>query len=143
MKKILILILCCILMSVILIGCEDSQNTNNSGKNISADEINSISGELGENEILQEVSTKNREIDLKFNLGNKTDRLTMEDLAYSRYSSVTDYLLNTGKWDVITVDFINVGKITMNISEAVSQNISGKEEKHFPLETIMKKFQKY
>ncbi|WP_446897673.1 hypothetical protein ACSVC9_11750 [Clostridium sp. LBM24168] len=42
--------------------------------------------------------------------------------------------MNTGKLDIITADFINVGKISMNVSEANFQNVSGKEKKYFLLE---------
>lgn len=117
----------------------ESQEKDNSTNGIKQN----ILGNLGQGETLQDMSIKDREISLKVNLGDNTNGLSKEDLACSRYSSVTDYLLDTGKFDTITVDFINVGKITMNVSESSSQNISGKEKKYFPLEEITKKLQKY
>lgn len=160
--KVLILVLSCTLVFTILIGCSSSEKSTKEKtksndkskiliKNVESKEKDTsdngikqnISGNLGQGEMLQDMSVKDKEIDLKINLGNETNGITMEDLAKSRYSSLTDYLLDTGKYDIITVDFVNVGKINMNISEAVSKKIAGKEQKYFPLEKIAKKFQKH
>lgn len=119
----------------------DVQNVKETQTN--SELTNTISGKLGKDEKLQDVTTKDREIDLKIDLGNETNGLTLEDLACTRYAGITDYLLSTGEWDTITADFVNVGKITMDASESTSTEILGEKKKYFPLEIITKKFEKY
>lgn len=118
-------------------------NTQNASNIDNTKLVDGISGELGKGDTLQNVSTKDREINLTISLSNEANGITMEELACSRYSSITDYLLDIGSWDVITADFVNVGKITMDASESTSAEILGEKKKYFPLETITKKFEKY
>ncbi|WP_195604499.1 hypothetical protein [Clostridium tyrobutyricum] len=101
-----------------------------------------LSDQLGEGETFKDISVNGNNITLKVDLGNNTKVVTKEDLAYTRYSSLTDHLLSQNKWQVITVNFIGVGTISMNSSEAVEQEVGGQTSKYFPRENIEQNLKK-
>lgn len=99
-----------------------------------------LKDELGEGELIKDISVKGQELILKVDLGNQTNGLPIKDLAETRYSSLTDYLLSNGQWQSITVDFIGVGKVSMDVSNAQEKEINGVKMKYFSGEDISENF---
>lgn len=123
----------------------DTKNqTNKESENKSIKDVHKLkeelNEELGEGEIIKNISINGEELLLKVDLGNQTNGLPIKDLAETRYSGLTDYLLNNGTYQVITVDFIGVGKVSMDINNAVEKDINGIKIKYFNGEDIRKNF---
>ncbi|MCB2310623.1 hypothetical protein LGL55_05735 [Clostridium tagluense] len=76
---------------------------------------------LGDGEILNDVIVDGKHITLNVNLGVKDSVITLEDLAESRYSSLSDDLLLNEYWTKITVNFIEVCNISMDTKDAVNE----------------------
>lgn len=78
-----------------------------------------IISNIGSDDTLESVELKEDDIIIKVTLGDPSP-FTYKDLAISRYSSITDELLEEGNLlEDITVVFKGVGTITMNTSEKV------------------------
>lgn len=79
-----------------------------------------IISNIGSDDTLESVELKEDDIIIKVTLGDPPSLFTYKDLAISRYSSITDELLEQGNsLEDITVVFRDVGTITMNTSEKV------------------------
>ena len=100
-----------------------------------------VRGSVGENESITDVTLKNGDLCISVDL-SKADPspLTMEDLALSRVSSITDAFLDLtdydDQWDTITVDFGDIGKV-VNKKSDVKENEYGMRyfaEENFKLE---------
>lgn len=79
-----------------------------------------IIGCIGESEEITEVIIDDKNIIVEVELGDNGMLLPIEELALSRYSSITDKLLEDNFWNDITVDFEDIGTITMNSKQAKS-----------------------
>ncbi|KNF10109.1 hypothetical protein CLPU_1c02740 [Gottschalkia purinilytica] len=115
---------------------DSSKNQNNA--NVIIDK-SILEGNIGEGETIEEFSSKDNNLFIKVNLGEGNNSISKEDLAYSRFSSLTDELLKDDSWNNVNVEFVGVGKITMNKSQAVVNEFN---LKHFKTEDIMKNFKK-
>ncbi len=95
--------------------------------------------EIGENESITGVVLKDGDLCVTVNL-SKTNPgpLTIEDLAISRTSSITDAILTLtdydSLWNMITIDFEGVGKIT-NSKDKIKVNEFG--GRYFPSENFV------
>ena len=123
---------------------ETPQPTNVSDKNTSGDFIddvkNAIVGAVGKGESITDVKLNDKDLCIYVDI-NKTDTvLTLEDLAISRTSSITDDILDLKGydelWETITVDFGDIGKIT-NSKADIATNDYGL--RYFPIENFMLK----
>lgn len=99
-----------------------------------------IKGDIdSKDESIKEVVLKNGELFVYVDI-SKADPtpLTLEDLALSRTSSITDSILDLTEyydsWNTITVDFGNIGKIT-NTKDDVEKNEFG--FRYFPQENFV------
>lgn len=79
---------------------------------------------IGEADKLISVDYKDNDIFIEVDL-DKEGIFTPEEMASSRYSSITDELLESPYWENITVEFTDVGTITMNSNQA-KENEFGK-----------------
>ena len=73
-------------------------------------------GNLGEGETLQEITLYNSDLCLSVDLGDTSNlSIPVEELAYSRVSSLTDAILELDNfehlWNTITVDFGETGEV--------------------------------
>ncbi|MEW4286077.1 hypothetical protein [Priestia koreensis] len=89
---------------------------------------------LGADDKLVNLSFKNRELKAIIKLA-KDNSVNPKDLAVSRYSQVSDALLKKQGWDTLTIEYTNVGTISMNRGEKETNEIgdyfpSLKIEKH-------------
>ena len=75
-----------------------------------------------EGEEITEIKIDGNDIFITVDLGDNSDK----DLACSRYSSITDKLLEDEFWNDITIEFVGVGKLTMNSSQAKTNEFGGK-----------------
>lgn len=88
-----------------------------------------VDGQLGEDEAIKDVVFENNELCVYVDFSN-TDPgfLTLEELALSRTSSLTDAILELSQydnlWDTITVDFGSLGKVE-NTKEDLRENEFG------------------
>ena len=86
---------------------------------------------LGEGDTLTDIVVENGEIKAVIEMAD-ADSIFAEVI----YSSAGDALLEHEGWDVLTIDFIDVGEISMNRNEKET-NEYGMD--HFPLEKIIGK----
>lgn len=120
-----------------------SDNTTQTGKdggmseNTFVEDVKTaIQGDVGENEAIKDVTLENKELCVYVDF-SKVDPspLTIEDLAISRTSSITDTILELKQyddlWETITVDFGEIGKIK---NEKVSLKENEKGGRYFPSE---------
>ncbi len=75
-----------------------------------------VEGDVGQGEAIIDVTLENRDLCVYVDLsGADPSPLTLEDLAISRATSITDDILTLRQyddlWDTITVDFGDVGKV--------------------------------
>lgn len=116
----------------------EDNNTEKTDKAIDKEELESIiSKNIGEDEKILEIVVGGKDIFIEVDLGEE-GILPMEDLAYTRYSSITDALLEQDYWNDITVEFKDVGKITMNTKNAKANEYG----KYFDTLDIMDNFTK-
>lgn len=87
----------------------------------------SIVGCVGEGEEITDVVIDGKDIVIKVDLGEEDDTMpiSIEDLAITRYSSITDKLLEQDCWNDIKIEFKDVGEITLN-TEVAEENEFGK-----------------
>lgn len=92
-------------------------------------------GKLGDGEILKDIIVDDKHITLKVNLGNKN---SLEDLAKCRYGSLSESLLLNEYWTKITVNFIEVGNISMDTKDAIDDG-NGKYFKSMEVDNSLEK----
>ena len=91
---------------------------------------NKIQGSIASNEYLNNISLYDKELVIEIDL-SQTDPspLTIEELAISRTSSITDPILKLTEyydlWEVITVDFGETGKISNNKDDIQENGYGG------------------
>ena len=98
-----------------------------------------ISGTIdSDNEAITDVALKDKDLCVTVDL-SKVDPspLTIEDLAISRTSSITDAILELtdydSQWNTITVDFGDVGKVVCD-KDSIKENEAG--GRYFPSENF-------
>ena len=145
-----------VIIVVILAAIFGNSGTNDSIKDETKDAINSteqqatsdefvedvktaISGAIdSDNEAITDIALKDKDLCVTVDL-SKVDPspLTIEDLAISRTSSITDAILElTGydsQWNTITVDFGDVGKVVCD-KDSIKENEAG--GRYFPSENF-------
>lgn len=103
----------------ILNAPETTSTKEVSPDNFVADVKDVIQGAIGSNEVITDVVLKDEDLCVYVDFSNADPSpLTLEDLALSRTSSITDAILELkdydSLWETITVDFGEVGHITNN-----------------------------
>ncbi|MEY9976333.1 hypothetical protein [Lysinibacillus sp. RC79] len=94
-------------------------------KKISADEAKGIleySG-MGENDKLISLTVENGEIKAVIDLAPNKFNLPPEDIAVSMYSQASDALLEEEGWKTLTIEYVDIGTVSMNISEKQSNEL--------------------
>ncbi|MDD7390030.1 MAG: hypothetical protein PUG60_10375 [Lachnospiraceae bacterium] len=119
---------------------KSDENTEETPADVSNDAFikdveSAIDGQLGQGETYKDVTFKDGDLCVSVDFSNADPApLTMEDLALSRTSSITDAILGLDQydslWNTITVDFGDVGKI-INKKENMESNGYGR---YFPSE---------
>ncbi|MEK5481030.1 hypothetical protein [Viridibacillus sp. FSL R5-0888] len=94
-----------------------------------------IKENIGEKDKLVAFSNKGSEIKATIEL-DKNNLLTPNDMAESRYSSISGGLLEVEDWQTLTVNFVDVGEVSFNRDEAETNDILGS---FFPTAKIAKK----
>ena len=89
-----------------------------------------ILGCLSKDEKIKNISKNGSEIILEIEL-SKNDKI----LAETRYSTISDKLLEDKKWKDININFIGIGNIKMNSDNA---KVNEYKLKYFPIEDISK-----
>lgn len=110
---------------------EDAQNDE-----IDADEVKELLeyGALGENDELKSVTVENGEIKAVIEIGEHELIDDPRLLAETVYSAAGDELLQRDGWDVLTIDFVDVGTVSMNQDQKEANEFG----EYFPSEEIMK-----
>lgn len=118
-----------------------SQSSDKSDDSFIQEIRSAISGSVGEGESITDVSLSDGNVCVVVDLsGTDTSLLSIEDVAVSRASSITDAFLDISDcddlWESITVDFGDVGKITMNKKDVETNEYGGRyfDESQFVLE---------
>lgn len=109
---------------------ENEQSTqiqdSSENKDTSLDKIKeAVQNNIGKGEQIKDFKLENKSIIVNIDLGTPSSNIPLKDLAISRYSSISDNLLEYDSWDTLTINFENVGTVTLNANEA-SSNTSGK-----------------
>lgn len=98
-----------------------------------------ISGAIdSDNEVIADVALNDKDLCVTVDLSKANpEPLTMEDLAISRTSSITDAILELtdydSQWNTITVDFGDVGKVVCD-KDSIRENEAG--GRYFPSENF-------
>lgn len=102
---------------------------------ISNDEIKVIIEDygLGEEDELISLSVKNGEIKATIDLASSEFNLPLEDMAVTSYSQISDTLLEEEGWNTLTIEYVDIGTISMNISEKEMNEL---DMPYFPTATI-------
>lgn len=101
----------------------DSETENGiSGESFVEDVKSVIQGDVGENEFITDVAYQKRQLTVYVDLSQKDPTpLTLEDIALSRNSSITDDILELSQyddlWDEIIVDFGETGTVVNSKSD--------------------------
>ena len=157
MSKKLILLLNAVCMILCLSACGMMQTedyTTNSSSESQTDNIaqqdnasdtfvtevkTAIQGTINsDKETIVAVVLEKRELRVTVDLSKANPApLTIEDLAISRTSSITDAILEItnydDQWDKITIDFVDIGKITNNKDDVIENEFGGR---YFPFENL-------
>ncbi|WP_433596386.1 hypothetical protein [Lysinibacillus xylanilyticus] len=107
-------------------------------KEISADEAKGIleySG-MGENDKLISLTVENGEMKAVIDLAPSKFNLPPEDIAVSMYSQESDALLEVEGWKTLTIEYVDIGTVSMNISEKQSNELG---MYYFPVAIITEK----
>lgn len=122
---------------------ENTQNTPEILVNVSTDMFlkdvkSAIQDDIGEGESIKDVTIENGNLYVYVDISNVDPTpLTMEDLALSRASSITDAILELtqydNEWNTITIDFNDLGYIK-NSKENILDNGYGR---YFPVEQFV------
>ncbi|MGE8036845.1 hypothetical protein [Lysinibacillus sp. NPDC093692] len=91
---------------------------------------------LSENDKLVSLTIENGEIKAVINLGPNKFNLPLENMAVTSYSSVSDALLEEEGWNTLTIEYVGVGTVSMDISEKESNELG---MNYFPVATITEK----
>lgn len=89
----------------------------------------------GEGDELISADVENGEVKVAIQLA-QSDMLSNNQMAITRYSQVSDELLNYEGWETLSVEYVEVGTINMNRSEA---EINDFNMTYFPTEIIESK----
>lgn len=155
LKKFLLLTLTGLIIAVLSACASDSSKPANVDVEITEDEKTDESKEitviddslfkevlndsgLGDGDKLVNSSIENGELKAVIELGSN-ELLDAKDLAVSSYSSVSDELLNYGGWKDLTIEYVEVGTISMNVSEKKTNEF---DMSYFPTAVIMEKLDK-
>lgn len=105
---------------------------------ISADEVQELIEYMiiGENDELLSVEVVDGEIKASIKKASN-DLFPEKDIAVNSYSQISDELLNRDDWDILTIEFVGVGTISMNRSESESNEFGS----YFPTLEIENKLQ--
>ncbi|CAM4013586.1 hypothetical protein BAMA111019_00135 [Bacillus manliponensis] len=97
---------------------EATAGTDQSQQQIQVDKVKEIIEDysIGENDTLNDVSVENDEIKATIVLASN-ELVSAKDMAVSRYSQLSDELLNHEGWQTLTVTYTNIGSISMNRTE--------------------------
>lgn len=90
---------------------------------------------MGEEDTLVSASLGDGEIKAVIELA-PSELLSAEDLAVTRYSQASDGLLEHEGWDVLTIEYVDVGTISMNRSEKETNEY---DMDYFPVAEIEKR----
>ncbi|MDH5160355.1 hypothetical protein [Heyndrickxia oleronia] len=115
------------------IDTEDNSESDSPIDTKNVEEI--IENGLGEGDKIVSVSVKDGELKAVIEL-TPSELFSIEDLAISRYSSVSDELLSHEGWEQLTIEFQNVGIISMNRSEKETNEL---DMDYFPTAVIEEK----
>ncbi|MFS0687697.1 hypothetical protein AB1K89_00420 [Sporosarcina sp. 179-K 8C2 HS] len=74
---------------------------------------------VGVDDKLVSVTIENEELKAVIKMATD-DRLSAEDLAVTRYSQLSDELLDHEGWETLTIEYVGVGTISMNRTEKES-----------------------
>ena len=118
---------------------QKSQKTNDTDEFLTTVKA-AVQGQVGENELIKDVVLENKDLKVYVDL-TKTDPapLTVEDLAITRTTSITDKILELEEydalWHTIIVDFGKIGSIK-NGKENIESNEYGRyfKSENFKLE---------
>ncbi|GIN39033.1 hypothetical protein [Heyndrickxia oleronia] len=115
----------------------DTEDKSESDSPINAEKVEEILTDygLGEDDKIVSVSVEGGEIKAVIEL-DPSELVSIEDLAISRYSSSSDELLTHKGWEQLTIEFRNVGTISMNRSEKETNEL---DMDYFPTAVIMEK----
>ncbi|MGE7693909.1 hypothetical protein ACQKNC_07290 [Lysinibacillus sp. NPDC094177] len=100
-----------------------------------AKEILEYSG-MGENDKLISLTVENGEIKAVIDLAPNKFNLPPKDIAVSMYSQASDALLEEEDWKTLTIEYVNIGTVSMNISEKQSNELG---MYYFPVAIITEK----
>ncbi|MFB7157413.1 hypothetical protein [Lysinibacillus sp. NPDC056232] len=102
---------------------EDTEDK--SEKEITVNEVKEIVeyDGMGENDKLISLTIENGEIKAVIDLAPNKFNLPPKDIAVSKYSQVSDALLNEEGWNTLTIEYVGVGTVSMDISEKESNEI--------------------
>ncbi|MBS4207489.1 hypothetical protein [Bacillus sp. FJAT-50079] len=89
---------------------------------------------MGEGDTLVSASLENGEIKAVINVA-PSDLFSAEDLAVTRYSQLSDELLDYEGWEVLTIEYVDVGTISMQRTEKASNEYGD----YFPTAEIEKR----
>ncbi|RXZ77362.1 hypothetical protein EBB07_31415 [Paenibacillaceae bacterium] len=90
---------------------------------------------IGEGDKVVSVSVENGEIKAVIEL-LPHDRISAKDLAVSSYSQASDALLDEDGWDQLTIEYVGIGKASMNRSEKETNEY---DMDYFPTITIIER----
>jgi len=106
-------------------------------KEIAVSEVKEIVEDwLGENDKLISLTIENDEIKAVINLGPNRFNIPAENMAVSNYSRIADDLLLEEGWNTLTIEFVDVGTVSMNVSEKVTNEF---DMPYFPVAIITEK----
>ncbi|MGD6959425.1 hypothetical protein ACQCWA_18125 [Rossellomorea aquimaris] len=89
---------------------------------------------IGEGDVLSDVSVENGEIKATIDLA-PNEMFSGEDIAVTRYSQLSDELLNHEGWEILTITYSNIGTVSMNRMEKETNDYGD----YFPTLTIEEK----
>lgn len=146
-----------VIIVVILSAVFGNTETKDSVENVSKDVNSSVEQQIidkfveevkiaidgavnSKEEFIEDVVLKDGDLCITVDLSKANPTpLTLEDLAISRTSSITDAILDItdydNHWNTITIDFGVIGRIT-NSKEDIKENIAGR---YFPAENFILK----
>lgn len=75
-------------------------------------------------------------ISIKINIPEPT---LEKDYTITSYSTISDQLLNYSNWDILSINFENIGEITMNRKSSVENEYGGKYFPSIEIENNLKK----
>ncbi|QTB26326.1 hypothetical protein [Lysinibacillus sphaericus] len=103
-------------------------------KEIEVNEVKEIFEDwLGENDKLISLTIENSEIKAVINLGPNSFNIPLENMAVTSYSSVSDALLEKEGWNTLTIKYVDIGTVSMNVSEKESNELG---MNYFPVAVI-------